>query len=124
MSLLVRAFPLKAPVSDLQKFTEVLKGERKEQLEAFYEAYGVTHESWYLQHTEQGPLVIGLTQLLDAHAAAPQYAQAQEGFARWFKDQIKALSGVDPDLAPLGPPTELVFEWSDSEETARQFCAP
>lgn len=123
MSLLVRAFPLKATREDLANFISTVQG-RKPEVEDFYQAHGVTHESWYLQETGQGPWVIGLTQVEDVRQSAPQFQAAQSGFARWFKDQIRELSGVDPDAAPLGPPTDLVYEWSDCEATAQAFCAP
>lgn len=124
MSLLVRAFPLQAPREDLDAFIAALEGERQAERADFYQAHGVSHESWYVQETPTGPWVIGLTQVADVRQAAPQFQSTQTGFTRWFKDRIRNLSGVDPDREPLGPATTLVYEWSDSAATARNFCAP
>ena len=124
MPLLVRAFPLRRPVEDLQSFTAELAGPRKSDAEAFYRAHGVSHESWYLQDTPQGPLVIGLTRVDDPEHAATQFGATQQGFARWFKDQVMALSGVDQDSMPEGPPTRLVYEWHAGPETRAMFAPP
>jgi hypothetical protein len=31
-------------------------------------------------------------------------------FDTWFKAQVKLLTGVDPEQAPLGPPTTYIFD--------------
>ena len=124
MSLLVRAFPLAQPPAELQAMIAELNGPRDAQRDAFYQAHGVTHESWYLQQTPQGNLVIGLTQVRDVATASQAFAQSQESFALWFKQQIQRLSGVDPSQMPEGPPTQLVYEWSDTETTRQQFAPP
>lgn len=124
MALLVRAFPLKGSAADLDRFTSALKGPRRADAEAFYEGHGVTHESWYLQQTEQGPWVIGLTQVRDVAESAPRFASGDQGFVAWFKQQILDLTGVDSSTEPLGPPTKLVYDWSDCEQTAANFAPP
>lgn len=124
MSLLVRAFPLRGSTADLEQFISALKGARRQEAQAFYAAHGVTHESWYLQETEGGPWVIGLTQVDNVQESAPRFAHADSGFAAWFKDQVRQISGVDMGTQPLGPPTRLVYDWSASEPTARMFAPP
>jgi hypothetical protein len=124
MSLLVRAFPLRASVADLQAFVSALQKERRAEALAFYRSHGVTHESYYLQETPMGNLVIGLTQVDDVPTASASFAQAQTGFAAWFKQQIMALSGVNPDETPEGPPTTLVYEYSGTPEIRAHFAAP
>jgi len=52
--------------------------------------------------------------------SAQEYAQASDAFASWFKDQVLTLSGVDPTVAPLGPPTTEVYRWSARELAATQ----
>jgi len=125
MSLLVRAFPLVLPPAELQAVIAEMNTERDAQRRKFYAAHGVTHESWYLQ--PMGPavnLVIGLTQVADADTASRSFAESQEPFALWFKQQIQRLSGVDPSQMPEGPPTTLVYEWSDTQNTRMQFAPP
>lgn len=124
MSLLVRAFPLQAPAAALDSFISALKGSRRAEARAFYESHGVRHESWYLQQTDNGPWIIGITQVDDVREAAPRFAAAKADFAAWFKQQILELTGVDTSATPLGPPTTLVYDWSDTEQTASVFAPP
>jgi len=112
MALVVRAFPLRGPVADLQAFASELTGARASDAERFYRHYGVDHESWHLQQTPSGPWVIAVTSLADPVEAASRYADATEEFHVWFKDQVLSLTGVDPNKTPLGPPTTQVFAWS------------
>ena len=124
MSLLVRAFPLVVPVSQVQEVIAELQTRREAERDRFYEAHGVTHESWYLQAMGDRHLVIGLTQVTDVDTASAAFARSQEPFALWFKEQIKRLSGVDPSQMPEGPPTTLVYEWSAAEDTRKHFATP
>jgi hypothetical protein len=117
MPQIVRAFPLRGSIADLQAFAKALAGPRSGDAGRFYRHYGVERESWHLQHTEHGPWVIAVTELADPVEAAPRYAESIEAFHLWFKSQIEALTGVDPNIAPLGPPTREVFAWSGRRET-------
>ena len=116
MPILTRAFPLRRPVEELQAFAAALC-ERSAETGQFYRHYGVSHESWHVQETPSGPWVIGVTVLDNPEEAAPRYASASEEFHAWFKAQILHLSGIDPNTTPLGPPTNEVFAWNDSERT-------
>jgi hypothetical protein len=48
-------------------------------------------------------------------AAAQDYAASRLDFDRWFKENVMAVSGVDPETTPLGPPTKCVFHTHGSE---------
>jgi hypothetical protein len=111
MNLLVRAFPIIAPREALVAFAAELNGSRASQAEAFYRGYGVAHESWHLQETAQGLLMISVTVLAEVAQAAEAYAASNAEFDRWFKDRARAVSGIDLDTQPLGPPTVQVFAW-------------
>jgi hypothetical protein len=120
MPQVVRAFPLRAPVADLTAFAQALAGPRAADAARFYRRYGVERESWHLQTTERGPWVIVVTELADPVEAAPRYADATEGFHLWFKSQVEALTGVDPNLAPLGPSTRQVYAFADAPGTTTE----
>jgi hypothetical protein len=113
MPFVVRAFPLRATTDALAGFAAELKGRRAAEAKTFYRHYGVRAESWHLQHTPIGPWVIAVTEIDDPVEAAPRYAQASEEFHAWFKAEVLALTGVDPNVTPLGPPTTEVFTWLD-----------
>jgi hypothetical protein len=112
MSLVVRAFPvLPGREAGLRSFAAALASDRAAEAAAFYGGLGVRHESWHLQQTDHGPWLIGVTDVDVPAKRAPEYAAAQEGFHRWFKDQVLYFTGIDPDTQPLGPPTEEIFSW-------------
>ena len=115
MPQVVRPFPLRATRAALESFAAELTGRRSAEAAQFYRHYGVSSESWHLQDTPHGPWVIGVTELADPAEAAPRYANASEEFHFWFKSQVLALTGVDPNVTPLGPPTTEVFSWSSSK---------
>lgn len=111
MTLVVRAFPLRGSMSALAAFSAQLSGPRASEASQFYRQYGVEHESWHLQETPNGPWIIAVTTVANPDEAAPRYAGATEAFHIWFKDQVLALTGIDPNSTPLGPPTEQIFSW-------------
>lgn len=109
--LIVRAFPvLKGKEEDIRKLAAELTGARREEAQEFYRHFGVTRESWHYQDTEHGPMVIGVTDVEEPDARAREYAESSRPFDLWFKDQVRNLTGIDPDTQPLGPPTEVIFD--------------
>lgn len=115
MPLLVRAFPLQRPLPEAQAFVAELTGSRREEATAFYKSYGVTHESWHLQDTPNGPWVISVTMIEDPAGAATVYAASNAAFDAWFKDQVRECTGIDPNVTPNGPPTSILFSWCDPD---------
>ena len=114
MQLIVRAFPIKdSAKQDLDQMIRSLKGERKDEAAAFYRRHGLSHESWHLQETPNGPWVIGISALDDPGGTQARYARATDAFDSWFKSQIGKITGFDLDEQPLGPPTKCIYGWSD-----------
>jgi hypothetical protein len=116
MPLVVRAFPvLPGKEEQLKEFAAEMAGARHSEAASFYRSFGVARESWHLQHTEHGAWVIGVTDVSDdVEAKAQAYAASERPFDRWFKKQVLEISGIDPDVEPLGPPTQILFEFPDS----------
>lgn len=96
----------------MRDFARDIRTTRAVEAADFYRRMGVTRESWHLQETDHGAWVIGVTQISERsiEAAAEDYATSQHPFDRWFKDQVLLVTGVDPDNAPLGPPTNCIFD--------------
>ena len=111
MPFVVRAFPIVRPVPELEAFLAQLKGPKRNETAEFYKRYGVHHESAYLQDTPGGKMLIVVTVLHDDKEAAPRYQAAAAEFDAWFKAEVCRLSGVDPNVTPLGPPTREMFRW-------------
>ena len=67
-------------------------------------------------------MVIGVTEIdEDPSAKAQAYADSIRPFDLWFKDQVRNLTGVDPNVQPLGPPSEVIFDTLD--ETAARYSS-
>jgi hypothetical protein len=118
MPRVVRAFPLLSSRPALESFAAELKGRRATEAAQFYRHCGVSSESWHLQDTSSGPWIIAVTELDNPAEAAPRYADASAEFHVWFKTQVLSLTGVDPNVTPLGPPTSEIFSWSHSAQQA------
>ena len=116
MQLIVRAFPIKASAKqDLDDMIRLLNGERRSEAAAFYRRHGLSHESWHLQETPDGPWVIAISALDQPDEAAARYAESTEAFDGWFKAQIGKITGIDLNERPLGPPTKCIYGWSDEQ---------
>lgn len=116
MPLVVRAFPVLPGKEDqLREFAAEISGARRSEASAFYRSFGVSRESWHLQQMEHGSWIIGVTEVTDdLESKAQAYATSERPFDRWFKDQVQQISGINADLEPLGPPTQTLFEFSDT----------
>jgi hypothetical protein len=114
MPLIVRAFPvLQGKEEDIRNLAAEMAGPRREEALEFYRHFGVVRESWHYQETPNGPMVIGVTEVEEPEAKAAkarEYAESNRPFDRWFKDQVRNLTGIDPDAQPLGPPSEVIFD--------------
>jgi hypothetical protein len=113
MSLVVRAYPVLPGMKDrVLEFGRELMNRRGD-TDGFYRAYGVRRETWHLQDTPAGTLLIVASEVGDPTEAAKTYASARQDFHAYFKSRVLELSGVDPNREPLGPPCECVFDWND-----------
>ena len=112
MELLVRAFPILPGQEDqMRQFARDLQTTRAAEAAEFYGRMGISHESWYEQQQPDGLWVIAVTQFSGKpmQVAAQDYAASSHGFDRWFKESVMQVTGVNPETAPLGPPTTCVF---------------
>ncbi len=111
MNRLVRAFPLLPGKREaFHAFTEEVR-RRSAETAQFYYSYGIVRESWHLQATPAGDLVIVCTDIKDLEPAAAAYAAADGPFDTWFKEQVLDLCGMDLNNQPMGPECCTVFDW-------------
>ena len=112
MDLVVRAFPvLSGKEAEMRQFARDLQTTRGDEAVSFYSSLGIGHESWHVQAHPEGLWVIVITEFSakGATAAADEYAGSHDGFASWFKERVRSVTGIDPDTMPLGPPTDCVL---------------
>ena len=120
MRILVRAFPvLPGKEGQVRQLAEEVHGERRFQADEFYRRLGIHRETWHLQQTDAGPMVIVCTEMADVDEAARAYAASEHPFDAWLKGQVRRISGIDPTQQPRGPFSEQVFEWDAGEGTER-----
>jgi len=113
MQLLVRAFPVLPGLEEkAHEVAREMQTLRAAEAVEFYRRHGVARESWHAQSTPTGLWIIGVTQFdgKTPEEAGQEYAASHVPFDRWLKDQVRLLTGVDPDVTPLGPPTECIFD--------------
>jgi hypothetical protein len=121
MDRIVRAFRVLPGKEDqLQALAEALE-ERSEETRTFYEKYDVVQESWHIQDTGDGTLVIAITYFdsPDTAAATAAYRDSEDAFDTWFREQVRQICGVDPREEPLGPLTRCIFEWGGDAKLTR-----
>jgi len=113
--ILARAFlVLPGKEGTVRELAGEVQGERRFEADEFYRRMGIARETWHLQQTDAGPMVIVCTEVRDLDEAARAYAASQHPFDAWLKQQVRRLSGIDPSREPTGPFTEQVFEWAES----------
>jgi hypothetical protein len=113
MQLAVRAFPVRPGYEDkAHHVARQMQGQRAAEAADFYRRHGVVRETWHTQETPSGLWIIAVSQFdgKPIDEAAREYAASQAPFDSWFKDQVRALTGIDPDTTPLGPPTTCIFD--------------
>jgi hypothetical protein len=109
----VRAYPmLPRHESEIRRLAHDLTVPRAREKDDFYLRMGVARETWHLQETSLGHWVIVVTDMASkpVDAAARTFASSPRDFDRWFREQIMLVTGLDPSITPLGPPTERLFD--------------
>src|SRR5690606_19495981 len=114
MAHIVRAFPLITSVAELAAFAAELAGPRRQQCAAFFRKYKVRHESWYLQESGHSRQIVVVTQIDDPQVQADRLTASKDPFDVWYKQRVLAITGIDLDVTPKGPPTREVFRWHDA----------
>ena len=111
----VRAYPmLPRHEAEIRRLAHDLTVPRAKDKDDFYLRMGVARETWHLQETSLGHWVIVVTDMADKPVddAARSFAASPMDFDRWFKEQVMLITGIDPTITPLGPPTEALFDSS------------
>ncbi|HVG25438.1 MAG TPA: hypothetical protein VND45_14880 [Thermoanaerobaculia bacterium] len=112
-ALAVRMYPLTRGAEPLREFARELSS-RSTEARAFYDGFDVD-ETWFVQEIDGEPYAIAIASMRgDSDRNAARYGEARDPFATWFKQRVAEVTGVDPNVTPLGPPSEQVFEFRAS----------
>ncbi len=92
----------------LNAFTKALAGPRLSEYEA--SQISVLRESWFVQQTPHGDLIIVYFEAPDVGAVMAGLAESTEPFDTWFRSQVLEITGVDLSGMTSGL-NDCVFQW-------------
>jgi hypothetical protein len=97
---------------DARSFMRELDGSRAGEFDKSERRIGIIKESWFLQHTPQGDLLIGYMESPDFAKALRMFAESRDAFDMWFKERMAYVTGVDLNNPPQGPLSEQLSSYS------------
>jgi hypothetical protein len=103
------ALPIQSGKTDAARaFLEQLEGEWKSKYAASEQRLGITKEVWALQQSPMGELFVVFFQSDNIGGALSQFVGSQDEFDQWFKRQVKDTTGVDLNVPPPGPLSDIL----------------
>ena len=109
----VIAFPVRpGKEEELSKFCNTAMRERKKEFRASEARLGIPKESWFIQETPQGRMVLISFESKDPLKSLGAFGASKDPFDVRFKEKVRETTGVDLNQPPAGPlPKEvLTFE--------------
>ena len=104
------AFPLLPGKTEAaREFAKTCMGPKRTEYAEALKRQGVTKESWFLQKTPQGDMVIVHFEADDVEKGFEVQAKSKAPFDVWFKQQVKSVTGVDLEQPSDEPPPEEIF---------------
>jgi hypothetical protein len=92
-------------------FFDVLESEHKGAYAVSEQRINITKESWHLQHTPQGDLLLAYIETPDFANALESFSGSQDEFDEWFKQRLAKVTGVDLNNPPPGPLSEQLSSY-------------
>jgi hypothetical protein len=94
----------------VKQFAKDMQSKKKD-FEKSEKRLDVKRETWFLQTSPQGTLVIVNFEAKDLNKAFTGFAKSTDPFDVWMKDQVKQLTGLDMSAPMTGPLPELLFSY-------------
>jgi hypothetical protein len=105
------ALPLRpGQESSLKQLGDDLRGSRQAAFDESERRLGISKESWFLQKTDAGNLVLVTFEAENPGQALAQFGRSRDSFDLWFKERVKEITGVDMN-GPLPPAPEEVARY-------------
>lgn len=91
-----------------EMFKEI-SNSRKNEAEAANQRDGITRETWFLQSSPMGDLLLGYLESDDMEKSSAAYAADTDPYSVWQKGKIKDITGIDvsDNSNPPPPPEQL-----------------
>jgi hypothetical protein len=104
-------FPIQAgKEEDARAFAAETFGARRADFEAHLARAGVTRETWTLQETPMGSLMVVWFEG-DVEKAFADLATDNSEYMTWFRARVLDVTGVDLGAAPEGPPPAVLIDY-------------
>ena len=78
-----------------------MMSKRRTEAEAANKRNGVRKDTWFLQSSPQGDMILGYSEL-DPEKSLTASASDQDSFAVWSREQFKEITGIDMSKPPAG----------------------
>jgi hypothetical protein len=104
------AFPILTGKTEAgREFAKTVMGPKRNEFSQALKKEGISKESWFLQQTPHGDMIIVYFEADDVEKAFEVLANSKDPFFVWFKEQVKSVTGLDLE-GPSGgkPPEEIV----------------
>ena len=103
------ALPIQADKTDAARaFLRDLEGARKSQYATSEQRLRITKEVWAIQQSPMGDLFVVFFQAEDVGGAVGQFVNSRDEFDVWFKAQVQDTTGVDLNVPPPGPLSDIL----------------
>ena len=113
MATMAVSFPVLPGKADAaRRFAEEVMGPRRTEAAASFRRIGVTHETWYLQSTPMGEMIIVWMEAADPAAAFQKWGASQDPYDRWFKETAGAICGLDFNQ-PMPAFPQQIMDWQE-----------
>jgi hypothetical protein len=94
---------------DARAFAAETFGSRRADFEAHLARHGITRETWSLQETPMGSLILVWFEG-DVEEAFARLATDDSEFTTWFRARVLDVTGVDLAAPPEGPPPAVLID--------------
>jgi hypothetical protein len=112
MAIFNGVFPVRAgKEDDARAFAAETLGARRSDYEDHLARVGITRETWTLQETPMGSLIVVWFDG-DVEKAFTDLATNDSEFIAWFRGRVLDVCGVDLAAPPEGPPPAILVDWT------------
>lgn len=111
MAVFNGVFPIQAGKEEAARaFAAETSGARRADFVAHLTQVGITRETWTLQETPMGSLMLVWFEG-DVDKAFATLATDDSEYHTWFRAQVLDVTGVDLAVPPEGPPPDVLIDW-------------
>ena len=113
MEVFNAAFPILPGKSDQARaFAAAINGERRREFDESQARFGAARETWALQSTPDGELMLVWFEAADVEKGFAVLAQSTDPFDVWFRDQVQDATGFDLAAPQTEPLPEVLVDWT------------